>query len=90
MRKNELNIVLFTIVMLKSSQGKRTLTGTLDIGDTTAVFYNKNYRMYDSELGKVKDQGGYNAMIDQLPVIGGKYTPKNDLQIIVGNPKRLY
>lgn len=27
-------------------------------------------------------------MIDQLPVIGGKYSPKNDLQIIVGNPKR--
>ena len=67
-----------------------TYRWTLDIGDTTAVFYNKNYRMYDSELGKVKDQGGYNAMIDQLPVIGGKYTPKNDLQISVGNPKRLY
>ncbi len=60
----------------------------LDIGDTTAVFYNKNYRLYDSELTKVKAQGGDNAMIDQLPVIGGKYSPKNDLQIIVGNPKR--
>lgn len=65
-----------------------TYRWTLDIGDTTAVFYNKNYRMYDSELSKVKTQGGYNAMIDQLPVIGGKYSPKNDLQIIVGNPKR--
>lgn len=27
-------------------------------------------------------------MIDQLPIIGGKYSPKNDLQIIVGNPKK--
>ncbi len=65
-----------------------TYRWTLDIGDTTAVFYNKNYRLYVSELAKVKSQGGDNAMIDQLPVIGGKYPSKNDLQIIVGNPKR--
>lgn len=65
-----------------------TYRWTLDIGDTTAVFYNKNYRLYDSELAKVKAQGGVNAMIAQLPVIGGKYSPKNDLQIIVGTPKR--
>ena len=63
---------------------------TVEIGGTTAVLCKKSYRVYDSELSKVKTQGGYNAMIDQLPVIGGKYSPKNDLQIIVGNPKRLY
>lgn len=65
-----------------------TYRWTLDIGDSTAVFYNKNYRLYNDELSKVKAQGGYNAMIDQLPIIGGKYSPKNDLQIIVGNPKK--
>ena len=65
-----------------------TYRWTLDIGDTTAVFYNKNYRLFDSELAKVKAQGGANAMIAQLPVIGGKYSPKNDLQIIFGMPKR--
>lgn len=65
-----------------------TYRWTLDIGDSTAVFYNKNYRLYNDELSRVKAQGGYNAMIDQLPIIGGKYSPKNDLQIIVGNPKK--
>lgn len=68
-----------------------TYRWTLDIGETTAVFYNNNYRLYSSELAKVKAQGGDNAMIDQLPVIGGKYFPKNDLQIVVGSPdKREY
>lgn len=48
-----------------------TYRWTLDIGETTAVFYNNNYRLYSSELAKVKAQGGDNAMIDQLPVIKG-------------------
>ena len=65
-----------------------TYRWTLDIGETTAVFYNNNYRLYSSELAKVKTQGGDNAMIDQLPVISGKYFPKNDLQIVVGSPDK--
>lgn len=65
-----------------------TYRWTLDIGETTAVFYNNNYRLYSSELAKVKAQGGDNAMIDQLPVISGKYFPKNDLQIVVGSPDK--
>ena len=35
-----------------------TYRWTLDIGETTAVFYNNNYRLYSSELAKVKTQGG--------------------------------
>ena len=35
-----------------------TYRWTLDIGETTAVFYNNNYRLYSSELAKVKAQGG--------------------------------
>ena len=62
-----------------------TYRWTLDIGETTAIFYNNNYRLYSSELAKVKAQGGDNAMIDQLPVIGGKSFPKNDLQLVVGS-----
>ena len=65
-----------------------TYRWTLDIGETTAVFYNNNYRLYSSELAKVKAQGDDNAMIDQLPVISGKYFPKNDLQIVVGSPDK--
>ena len=65
-----------------------TYRWTLDIGETTAVFYNNNHRLYSSELAKVKAQGGDKAMIDQLPVIGGKYFPKNDLQIVIGSPEK--
>lgn len=64
-----------------------TYRWTLDIGATTAIFYNENYRSYNDELTKAKAQGG-SALLDQLPVIGKKYFPKNDLQIIVGNPEK--
>lgn len=65
-----------------------TYRWTLDIGETTAVFYNKNYRLYSRELAEAKANGTSTALMDQLPVIGQKYFPKNDLQIVIGTPEK--
>ena len=65
-----------------------TYRWTLDIGETTAVFYNKNYRLYSRELAEAKANGDQTALIDRLPVIGEKYPGKNDLQIVIGSPEK--
>ncbi len=65
-----------------------TYRWTLDIGETTAVFYNKNYRLYSRELAEAKASGDQTALIDRLPVIGEKYPAKNDLQIVIGSPEK--
>ena len=59
---------------------------TLDIGNTTAVFYNKNYRLYNHDLTELKAGGDATALANQLPLLGQKYPGKNDLQIVLNCP----
>lgn len=65
-----------------------TYRWTLDIGDTTAVFYSKNSRLYNAELTKLKSDGDATALANQLPLLGQKYPGRNDLQIVIGFPCR--
>ena len=72
------------IVTGKSS----TYRWTLDIGDSTAVFYNKNYRLYNHDLTELKAGGDATALVNQLPILGQKYPGKNDLQLVIGSPSK--
>lgn len=68
--------------------GKPTVNRwTLDIGSSTAVFYNEDDRAFNQEMDKIRSTGDAFALIEQLPSLGAKYSSKYDLQIIVGLPE---
>ena len=63
-----------------------TYRWTLDIGETSAVFYNESNRAFNREMAEIRATGDAMALIDQLPALGQKYPTKHDLQIVVGVP----
>lgn len=65
-----------------------TYRWTLDIGDSTAAFYNNNYRLYSHDMAELRASGDFTALTNQLPILGQKYPAKNDLQLIIGQPAR--
>ena len=65
-----------------------TYRWTLDVGETTAVFYNANNRDFNREKAEILSKGGAMALVEQLPTLGQKYPAKHDLQIIVGAPEK--
>lgn len=60
---------------------------TLDIGESTAAFYNQNQRGYTREIEELKSAGGdAMAILAKIPLLGQKYGGRNSLQVLIGAP----
>lgn len=59
---------------------------TLDVGESTAVFYNGNNRDYQKDLKAMLENRNFGGGID-LSSLGKKYPTRNELQILIGIPK---
>lgn len=60
----------------------------LDIGESSAVFFNENYRAYNREMAEISATGDVLALVDKLPALAQKYPTKNDLQVVLGAPDK--
>lgn len=64
-----------------------TYRWVLDIGDTTALFYNQDYRAYMEELDGMRATGDAMSLIAKIQRLGRKYPVKTSLQVAIGTPK---
>lgn len=60
---------------------------SLDIGKTTAVFYNDNYRKFNEELANTNVKSDPVRVLDMMDELAQKYPNKNSLQILLGSPQ---
>ena len=65
----------------------KTYRWAVDIGQSSAVFYNANHRGYVRERKELMDKGNTQALVEQLPALGKKYPARVDLQIVWGAPE---
>ncbi len=59
----------------------------LDIGKTTAVFYNDDERGFNQELANSHVGGDPVKTLDLMDELNQKYPAKNSLQILIGSPQ---
>ncbi len=60
---------------------------SLDIGKTTAVFYNDNYRKFNEELANANVKSDPVGALDLMDELAKRYPNKNSLQILWGSPQ---
>lgn len=61
---------------------------SLDIGKTTAVFYNDNERGFNEDLAKLHVNGDPIRALEQMDALNKKYPTKNSLQVLLGSPQK--
>ncbi len=61
---------------------------SLDIGKTTAVFYNDNERGFNQDLAKLHVKGDPIKALEQMDALDKKYPTKNSLQVLLGSPQK--
>ncbi len=72
----------------KTSVGNATLyRWSLDIGKTTAVFYDDNYRKFHEGLANSNVKNDPISALDLMDALAQKYPNKNSLQILLGSPQ---
>lgn len=65
----------------------KTYRWNLDIGNSTAVFYNPNYRKHDEEFQSMLDTDDIAATMNTIQQLGSKYPNRSSLEILVGAPE---
>lgn len=66
----------------------KTYRWNLDIGNSTAVFYNPNYRKYSEAYQSRQKTDDIAAILNSIKQLGSKYPNRIDLEILIGAPEK--
>lgn len=65
----------------------KTYRWNLDIGSSTAAFYNPNHRKHDEAFQSMQETEDIAATINSINQLGSKYPNRSSLEILVGAPE---
>ncbi len=69
--------------------GKKSVSvWNLDVGDSTAIFYNDSYREFEKGCSKLQSEGDMMKALAQIKELGQKYSNRNGLQILIDSPAK--
>lgn len=66
----------------------KTYRWNLDIGNSTAVFYNPNNRKHDEAYQALQNTDDIPAMINSIKQLGSKYPNRSSMEILIGAPEK--
>ena len=66
----------------------QTYRWNLDIGNSTAVFYNPNHRKHEEAFQSMQKTDDIAALMNSIKQLGSKYPNRSNLEILIGAPEK--
>ena len=66
----------------------QTYRWNLDIGSSTAVFYNPNYRKHEEAFQSMQKTDDIATLMNSIRQLGSKYPNRSNLEILIGAPEK--
>lgn len=66
----------------------QTYRWNLDIGNSTAVFYNPNHRKHEEAFQSMQKTDDITVLMNSIKQLGSKYPNRSNLEVLIGAPEK--